>query len=128
MSKLVTSKYVYGNHNSLEHHNNTQIHFSKSRNRPFFPHVDNPPLTILKKFRSTDDCSISDNTSCPVESNTASPIIQPAVSMVSLDVSRGRDILSSNYHVICETNKKDTVLNKKPETDEKSSGALITDF
>ena len=56
---------------------------------------------------------------------TISAIIQPASSTVSLDVTKGKDITFSNYHVTCETNNKG---NTKREVEDRFNNTIITDF
>ena len=84
---------------------------------------------LLKKFRSTDDCSLSEDI-VPVERVPISTVIQPASSTVSLDITKGKDVTFTNYHVTCETaNKKSCVItNKCSEIDDKCRNTTITDF
>ena len=79
---------------------------------------------LLKRFRSSDDCSMSDGIGPGEVTDTISTIIQPASSTVSLDVTKG-----TNYHVTCETkNKKDSIGQTKTENDDKRKSTTITDF
>ena len=86
---------------------------------------------LLKRFRSSDDCSLPEGTTSPYDvSETNSTNIQPASSTVSLDVTKGKEPFRyTNYHVTCETkNKKDSFIQTKPENDEKCKSTTITDF
>ena len=85
---------------------------------------------LLKRFRSTDDCSMSEGLVPNDVSDTISTIIQPASSTVSLDVTKGKEpFRCTNYHVTCETkNKKDSVIQTKPDMDLKRRSTTITDF
>ena len=94
-------------------------------NRKFNPYPGSKVAVVLKKFRSTDDCSMSKDTLEDVPP-TISAIIQPASSTVSLlDVTKGKDITFSNYHVTCETNNKG---NTKREVEDRCNNTIITDF
>jgi hypothetical protein len=111
---------------------NNQRYSTNTTNRKFFPHSDPTTLSkdmLLKKFRSTEDYSLSQKI-VPIEPDTISTTIQPASSTVSLDITKGKDITFTNYHVTCETaNKKSgTTNNKSSEIDDKCRSTTITDF
>ena len=93
-------------------------------NRKFNPYPGSKVAVVLKKFHSTDDCSMSKDTLEDVPP-TISAIIQPASSTVSLDVTKGKDITFSNYHVTCETNNKGST---KRELEDRCNNTIITDF
>ena len=97
-------------------------------NRKFNPYPGSKVAVVLKKFRSTDDCSMSKDARDDVPP-TISAIIQPASSTVSLlDVTKGKDITFSNYHVTCETNNKGNNVNTKREVEDRWNNTIITDF
>ena len=97
-------------------------------NRKFNPYPGSKVSVVLKKFHSTDDCSMSKEVLEDVPP-TISAIIQPASSTVSLlDVTKGKDITFSNYHVTCETNNKGNNVNTKREVEERCNNTIITDF
>ena len=96
-------------------------------NRKFNPYPGSKVAVVLKKFHSTDDCSMSKDAVEDVPP-TISAIIQPASSTVSLDVTKGKDITFSNYHVTCETNNKGSNVNTKREVDDRCNDTIITDF
>ena len=93
-------------------------------NQKFNPYLGSKVAVVLKKFHSTDDCSMSKDTLEDVPP-TISAIIQPTSSTVSLDVTKGKDITFSNYHVTCETNNKG---NTKREMEDRCNNTIITDF
>ena len=96
--------------------------------RKFNPYSGSKVAVVLKKFHSTDDCSMSKDAVEDVPP-TISAIIQPASSTVSLlDVTKGKDITFSNYHVTCETNNKGNNVNTKREVEERCNNTIITDF
>ena len=85
---------------------------------------------LLKRFRSSDDCSMPEGI-CPNDvADTISTIIQPASSTVSLDVTKCKEPFGfTNYHVTCETKtKKDSIVQTKAENDDKRKSTTITDF
>ena len=96
-------------------------------NRKFNPYPGSKVAVVLKKFHSTDDCSMSKDVLEDVPP-TISAIIQPASSTVSLDVTKGKDITFSNYHVTCETNNKGNNVNTKREVEDRCNNTIITDF
>ena len=95
--------------------------------RKFNPYPGSKVSVVLKKFHSTDDCSMSKDALEDVPP-TISAIIQPASSTVSLDVTKGKDITFSNYHVTCETNNKGNNVNTEREVEERCNNTIITDF
>ena len=111
---------------------NNQKSSTNITNRKFSPYSDPKTLSkdmLLKRFRSAEDCSLSQKI-VQTEPDTISTIIQPASSTVSLDITKGRDITFTNYHVRCETaNKKSGITNNKSsEIDDKCRNTTITDF
>ena len=81
-------------------------------NRKFFPYADKYKLlkaVLLRKFSSTDDCSMS-QIIVPICPENIPTVMRPASSTVSLDVTKAKEVTFNNYHVICETKRKD---NKK---------------
>ena len=85
---------------------------------------------LLKRFRSSDDCSMPEGICQNDVADTISTIIHPASSTVSLDVTKCKEPFGfTNYHVTCETkNKKDSIVQTKPENDDKRKSTTITDF